>query len=270
MFCCRAPRIPVLLVKVFLKTCRFCICGGKLPTVEMAISGRTIRALLWLQYCECKPHSASNDIAGIFQNKNLMYGALTTSSRTISILMLTALCACSAGQSDRKSEKKLAKQEKKLEKAAKREEQNANSGSDQAATNGAARFGTTGCDESLWSRVYNPARLQKLSPCIAVSGTVTQSSADDDGDQHFLLKLDAGEEALVNETNARKKNGDLVVEIVCANPVLLAKVKSVCEGFRNAIAIPRLGEHVRATGSYVIDSHNGWAEVHPVSKLQRI
>lgn len=201
----------------------------------------------------------------------MTYKARATATRTISILLLTALCACSVGQSDSKSEKKLAKQEKKREKATAHDEQAANGGSNQTGTNGdASRFAATGCDESLWSRVYNPTRLQKLAPCIAVTGNVEESSADADGDQHFLIKLDAGQEALVNQTNAKKKNGDLVVEIVCANPVSLAKVKSVCTGFRNGIAIPQLGAHVRATGTYVIDSHNGWAEIHPVSKLQQL
>jgi hypothetical protein len=29
-----------------------------------------------------------------------------------------------------------------------------------------------------------------------------------------------------------------------------------------------VGAHVRATGTYVIDSHNGWAEIHPVSRIE--
>jgi len=126
------------------------------------------------------------------------------------------------------------------------------------------------CDATLWKRVYNPTRLTQLKACITATGTIEESSADDDGDQHFLLKLDAGQGGLLNKRNMKKKNGDLVVEIVCANPVKLKKVKHTCDGFRNTIAIPSVGSRVRVTGSYVIDGHNGWAEIHPVSRMDLI
>ncbi len=74
----------------------------------------------------------------------------------------------------------------------------------------------------------------------------------------------------MNKTNRKKKNGDLVVEIVCANPVTLAKAKAACKGYTNRVSVPPVGAHVKATGTYVIDSHNGWAEIHPVSRLQRL
>ena len=127
----------------------------------------------------------------------------------------------------------------------------------------------TGCDASLWNHVYNPTRLQKLSACISVTGTVDKSNADDDGDQHFLVRLDPGQPNLVNKRNKKKKNGDLVGEIVCANAVILKKAKAACAGYTNSIAIPKVGDRVRMTGTYVIDLHNGWAEVHPVSKLEK-
>ena len=132
----------------------------------------------------------------------------------------------------------------------------------------ASQSAASGCDASLWNHVYNPTRLQQLTPCVSVTGVIDESSADPDGDQHFLLKLDPGQGKLVNKRNAKKKGGDLVLEIVCANPASLKKVKSACTGYTNRIPIPGLGAHVRATGTYVIDSHNGWAEIHPVSKLE--
>ena len=208
----------------------------------------------------------------------MIHSHRTMATRTVLVLVLSVLAGCSAGTSDSKSEKKLAKQEKKREKQEKKSKKasenngsSADKGDQTAATGGdASRFAATDCDQSLWNHVYNPSRLQKLAACVAVTGTVAESAADDDGDQHFLLKLDAGQEALVNQTNAKKKNGDLVVEIVCANAVSLPKAKSACEGYKNKIAPPAVGAHVRATGTYVIDSHNGWAEIHPVSKLQRL
>ncbi|MEO5904351.1 MAG: hypothetical protein ABIQ55_10090 [Gemmatimonadaceae bacterium] len=126
------------------------------------------------------------------------------------------------------------------------------------------------CDASLWKRVYSPTRLKQVKPCISATGTIAESSADDDGDQHFLLKLDKGQADLLNKRNLKKKDGNLVVEIVCANPVMLKKVKKTCSGYSNPIPIPAVGSHVRVTGAYVIDGHNGWAEIHPVSRMDLI
>ncbi len=126
------------------------------------------------------------------------------------------------------------------------------------------------CDASLWNHVYNPTRLQQLAPCLSVTGVISESDADPDGDQHFLLKLDPGQDSLVNLRNAKKKGGDLVLEIVCANPTTMKKVKSACTGYSNPIAIPVVGARVRVTGTYVLDSHNGWTEIHPVSRMDTL
>ena len=128
----------------------------------------------------------------------------------------------------------------------------------------------TGCDASLWAHVYSPKRLQQLVPCLSVTGTIDESSVDEDGDQHFLLKLDPGQDTLVNKRNAKKKGGDIVLEIVCANPTTMKKPKSACAGYTNPVPIPAVGAHVRATGTYVLDTHNGWVEIHPVSKLEKM
>ena len=141
----------------------------------------------------------------------------------------------------------------------------------------AKQFGTaevsqsaaTGCDASLWDHVYSPKRLQQLMPCLSVTGIIDESSVDEDGDQHFLLRLDPGQDTLVNKRNAKKKGGDIVLEIVCANPTTMKKPKSACAGYTNRVPIPAVGAHVRATGTYVIDTHNGWAEIHPVSKFSK-
>jgi len=117
--------------------------------------------------------------------------------------------------------------------------------------------------------VYSPKRLQQLAPCISVTGIIEESNADEDGDQHFLLKLDPGQDKLLNKRNQKKKSGDLVLEVVCANPTTMKKPKSACAGYTNPIRIPAVGEHVKATGTYVLDSHNGWTEIHPVSRFER-
>ncbi|HUQ48324.1 MAG TPA: hypothetical protein VM053_08790 [Gemmatimonadaceae bacterium] len=133
-----------------------------------------------------------------------------------------------------------------------------------------ARDADQSCNASLWERVYNPARLEQVKSCITATGTVAESNADTDGDQHFLLKLDKGQKALLNKRNMKKKDGALVVEIVCANPVNVKKVRQTCVGYRNTILLPAVGSHVRVTGTYVIDSHNGWAEIHPASRVELI
>ena len=130
------------------------------------------------------------------------------------------------------------------------------------------RLSADDCDASLWNHVYNPKRLQIVNQCITVTGIVRESTPDEDGDQHFLLKLDPGQSQLLKKRNVTKKNGALVVEIVCANRTKLKKAKAACAGYTNRIPLPAVGSHVRVTGSYVIDTHNGWAEIHPVSQLQ--
>jgi hypothetical protein len=132
-----------------------------------------------------------------------------------------------------------------------------------------SQFAATGCDASLWNHVYSPKRLQQLATCLSVTGTIDESNVDEDGDQHFLLKLDPGQDTLVNKRNDKKKSGDLVLEVVCANPTTMKKPKAACAGYTNPIRLPAVGEHVKATGTYVLDSHNGWVEIHPVSGFSK-
>jgi hypothetical protein len=127
----------------------------------------------------------------------------------------------------------------------------------------------TGCDPSLWNHVYSPKRLHQLASCVSVTGTIDESNVDEDGDQHFLLKLDPGQDTLVNKRNDKKKSGDIVLEVVCANPTTMKKPKAACAGYTNPIRIPAVGEHVKVRGTYVLDSHNGWVEIHPVSTFSK-
>ena len=41
------------------------------------------------------------------------------------------------------------------------------------------------------ANVYHPDRLSILKPCMTVSGTVTDDRAENDGDSHIHLALDA-------------------------------------------------------------------------------
>lgn len=207
---------------------------------------------------------------------NKTFATGVTAALLTTVLLIVA---CGPAQPATKAQKKLAKlEEKKLEKWERKKEGGLeNSGptagqtsGEDATPNDLSRFAASGCDESLWKHVYNPTRLQRLAPCIAASGTVAESLVDPDGDQHFLLHLDPGQDVLVNQRNDKKKSGSLVVEIVCANPVSLPKVKGACLGYTNKIPLPAIGAHIKAIGTYVIDSHNGWAEIHPVTRLERL
>jgi hypothetical protein len=126
------------------------------------------------------------------------------------------------------------------------------------------------CDKSYWKYVYNPDRLKVINKCKIVTGVIEESNPDEDGDQHMLLKLDKGQKELLTSRNKEKKQGDLVIEAVCANKTTLKKVGTTCNGYINKIQIPTVGEHVQVTGSYVIDTHNGWAEIHPITKIEVI
>jgi hypothetical protein len=125
-----------------------------------------------------------------------------------------------------------------------------------------------GCNAALWKRVYSPKRLQIVDECKVVTGVISELNVEEDGDEHMLLKLDPGQDALVNKRNIKKKDGDLVLEIVCANPTTKKSPSRACAGFTNAISFPALHQRVKVTGSYVLDSHNGWMEIHPVSSIE--
>jgi hypothetical protein len=124
------------------------------------------------------------------------------------------------------------------------------------------------CDPSLWDHVYDPSRLKVIDQCKVVTGIIDELDENSDGDTHMLLRLDPGFDDLLLKKNKTKKNGDLVVEVVCGHPVSDKKAVDACKGYSNKVAIPKVGDRVRVTGSYVNDSHNDWAEIHPASRIE--
>ena len=62
------------------------------------------------------------------------------------------------------------------------------------------------------SGVWGPSRLEVLNPCQRVSGTVTQTTPEKDGDTHVLLRVDPRYQHLL--TNNQPIPGNLVVEIM--------------------------------------------------------
>jgi hypothetical protein len=112
---------------------------------------------------------------------------------------------------------------------------------------------------------------------MTVSGTVRTVRAEDDGDTHFDLALDAAFVKLLKPANYSGQNGWLVAEIVPADkpgcirgqpprPATGTYNYGICTG-ADEIA-PPIGTHVNVTGPYVLDEdHGGWAEIHPVWQM---
>ena len=126
------------------------------------------------------------------------------------------------------------------------------------------------CDPKLWNFVWDPERLDVLDKCKTVTGVIVEKNADPDGDEHMLLKLDAGQENLLKKKNYTKKNGNLVIEAICINRITRKSAKGICKGYINQVQIPNVGDHIKVTGSYVLDSHNGWAEIHPITIIEKL
>jgi hypothetical protein len=123
------------------------------------------------------------------------------------------------------------------------------------------------CDASLWNHVYDPARLQVRQPCITVTGTVTDFHTNDDGDIDIRLDVDQPYANLLNDGNISNLNGHLQTEAICQAPATAADAVQTCRGFAGSVAVPAVGAHVQVTGSYVLDTHHGWMEIHPISAL---
>jgi len=137
-------------------------------------------------------------------------------------------------------------------------------------TRTAPAVSANGCNQELWSHVYNPSRLKILNQCLQVTGTIEVIRLEKDGDDHILLKLDPGQENLLNEKNISQQQSDLVLEPVCLHTVTQEDAISSCNGFHSNVALPRIGTHVKVIGSYVLITAHGWNEIHPVSTINNL
>jgi hypothetical protein len=140
------------------------------------------------------------------------------------------------------------------------------------------------CDGSLAKHVYHPARLVVKSPCITVRGTIMDATHgkdathrkhkdglrhEPDGDTHGWLKLDPGQENLLNAGNRKKEGGNLVFEVVCKYHVTQEDALAACQDYVSPIVIPPVGTHVCVTGPHVQDQeHAKWMEIHPVYSIE--
>jgi hypothetical protein len=126
------------------------------------------------------------------------------------------------------------------------------------------------CDSLKWERVYRPNRLKILRTCVTVTGKIISRESDTDGDEYFLLKLDPGQDTLLWKKNRSRLFGNLQLEVVCANKVTRKEAKGICNGYVNDVILPNAGDRVRVTGTHVVDKHNYWTEIHPVTKIERL
>lgn len=137
-----------------------------------------------------------------------------------------------------------------------------------------------GCGDHKWQHVYHPSRLIIHQPCVTVSGTIVDATAnrrhpepdgvrhEGDGDTHGWIKLDPQFRNMLDAGNNSDEGGNLVFEIVCHYRVTQTDAKPACNGFKDTTTIPPVGTHVEITGTFVQDNnHARWNEIHPVSSI---
>ncbi len=120
--------------------------------------------------------------------------------------------------------------------------------------------------------VYRPSRLQVLSECIRVTGTVKAvylPGAGDDGDVGIQLAVDSPFERPLNDANRKYQNGYLHVESVCYSQPAWWNISTIIscavdpDPYRGPF--PSVGQRVWMEGKWVLDvGHEGWAELHPL------
>jgi hypothetical protein len=113
------------------------------------------------------------------------------------------------------------------------------------------------CDASLWDHVYHPARLVKLHECMRVTGTIVLKRPEKDGDVHIQLKLDKIFLPLLDAENKSRQGGNLVLEPICVGNVTQADAIQPSQGLANQVSIPKKGDHVAVTGTFVHDVDGG-------------
>jgi hypothetical protein len=101
---------------------------------------------------------------------------------------------------------------------------------------------------------WGPSRLVLISPCAAVTGTVTGVSKQGDGDFHVDVQTSSGH--IRGEIVPADQPG-----CTAGQPVRYG----VCTGA--AIATPPVGSVVTMTGPMVRDDRTGGTEIHPIWQL---
>ena len=104
--------------------------------------------------------------------------------------------------------------------------------------------------------VHHPQRIKVIDPCVSVRGTVAVVQDHEDGDWDIGLIPDPPDLDLLGRGNVTKVGGLLVVEVIPKDQPIVRR--------------PRAGSRVEVTGAYVIDTPNGWREIHPAWKIEEL
>lgn len=93
-----------------------------------------------------------------------------------------------------------------------------------------------------------------------------------DGDYHIQMQIDPGQRGFINQRNIDAQKGCLVLEIICYNKVTQADAKDPCKDCPENVQVPKVGDHVKVTGSFVkdLEGNHGWNEIHPVSSIETL
>ena len=126
----------------------------------------------------------------------------------------------------------------------------------------------SGCDSGLWKHVYRPKRLRILKECAELRGRVVAVQRDSDGDVH--ISVDPDDAAVLNLVNLLHNRGLVPVEAICEHEPEQGEAKPACAGFTLQLALPVVGDRIRVLGAYVTDRENGWNEIHPITRLERL
>ena len=102
--------------------------------------------------------------------------------------------------------------------------------------------------------VWGPDRLHVLSTCRIAVGTVIWLHHEPDGDLHVYVAVEPAYTGLMNAVNRRHMRGALLAEFMPRDGGHLPP--------------PALGDHIRLTGAWVLDTNHGWNELHPVWSVQ--
>jgi len=124
------------------------------------------------------------------------------------------------------------------------------------------------CDPALWTHVWGPDRLVMISPCRTATGVVTDMHTNEDGDFDIRLAVDPPYADLPNAQNVAQLNGHLQLEAICQAPILATDAQQACGSYRGSLVLPSVGQHISATGPYVLDTNHGWTELHPLSVIR--
>lgn len=129
-------------------------------------------------------------------------------------------------------------------------------------------FKVDGCSPELlaeemraWQHIDAQHGFTILELCKSIVGTVISW----DGKHLFI---DVEDKSVLNTYNITMQNGYLITEMICARSeeFMEKHEKEACGSYRTTLEIPRTGDKVKITGTFVTDTY--WNEIHPITKIE--